>query len=113
MTGIREKAQNLLECFHSVVCGPMQTSTHNGERYFVTFVDEASGRIALSLLQGKHQVLENFASYRHKAEREMGKNIKTLRSDGGGEYVNEKTKGYLVEAKIIKITTPPYTPAQN
>ena len=113
MTGTREKAQNLLECIHSDVCGPMQTMAISGERYFATFVDEASGRIAVTLLTNKHQVLENFAIYRRRAEKDTGKNIKKLRTDGGGEYVNKKFTAYLEEAGIAKITTPAYTPAQN
>ena len=113
MTGTREKAQDLLACVHSDICGPMQTTTHSGERYFVTFVDEALGRIAVSLLKEKHQVLENFATYRRRAEKETGKNIKKFRTDGGGEYLNTKTRAYLDEAGIVKVTTPPYTPGQN
>ena len=44
MTETREKVNDLLECIHSDVCGPMQTPTLSGELYFVTFVDEASGK---------------------------------------------------------------------
>ena len=113
MTGTREKAKDLLECVHSDVCGPMQASTHSGDQYFVTFVDEASGRIAVALLIHKGHVLENFAKYRRRAETETGKNIKRFRTDGGGEYLNAKTTAYLDDAGIVKVTTPPYTPAQN
>ena len=113
MTGTREKTKDLLECVHSDICGPMQTTTLSGERYFVTYVDEASGRIAVALLKEKGQALENFAAYRHRAEKDTGKNIKRFRTDGGGEYLNAKTKAYLEEAGIVKVTTPPYTPAQN
>ena len=73
MTGTREKVKDLLQCVHSDICGPMQAQTHSGERYFATFVDEASGRIAVALLKGKHQVLENFMVYRNRAEKETGK----------------------------------------
>ena len=113
MTGSREKAHDLLECVHSDVCGPMQTATITGERYFVTFVDEASGRIAVALLKEKHQVLENFKIYRRRAEKDTGKSIRRLRTDGGGEYLNTKFGAYLEQEGIVKVTTPPYTPAQN
>ena len=113
MTGTREKTENLLQNIHSDVCGPMETPTLTGERYFVTFIDEASGRLAVSLMRSKADVLENFTAYRQRAEKDTGRQIKCLRSDGGGEYVNRRFTTYLREAGIVKVTTPPYTPAQN
>ena len=113
MTGSREKAQELLECVHSDVCGPMQTATITGERYFVTFIDDASGRIAVALLKEKQQVLENFKIYCRRAEKDTGKSIRKLRTDGRGEYLNTKFGAYLEQEGIVKVTTPPYTPAQN
>ena len=113
MTGKREKTTNLLENIHSDVCGPMETAAIDGERYFVTFIDEASGRLAVSLLHSKGDVFENFIAYRQRAEKDTGKEIKSFRTDGGGEYMNNKFHTYLREAGIVKITTPPYTPAQN
>ena len=91
----------------------MQTPTTTGERYFVTFIDEASGRVAATLIRNKDEVLENFAVYRQRAEKDTGREIKTLQSDGGGEYMNTKFNTYLRDAGIVKVTTPPYTPAQN
>ena len=41
---------NLLENINSDVCGPMETVAIDGEKYFVTFIDKASGRLAVSLL---------------------------------------------------------------
>ena len=80
---------------HTDVCGPMQTATLSGEHYCVTFIDEASGRIAIALLWHKGEVFENFVAYRGRAEKETGKVIKTLRSDGGGEYINAQFLKYL------------------
>ena len=113
MTGMRVKTVNLLENIHSNVCGPMETPTLAGERYFVTFIDEASGHLAVSLIRSKAEVLENFMLYRQRAEKDTGREIKTLRTDGGGEYMNRRMETYLQEAGIVKVTTPPYTPAQN
>ena len=83
----------------------MKTLALSGERYFTTFVDEASSRIAVALLTNKHQVLENFAIYRRRAEKDTGKNIKRLRTDGGGEYLNKEFTACMEEAGIAKITT--------
>ena len=91
----------------------MEPPAVRGERYFVTFIDEASGRLAISFLYSKGDVFENFITYRQRAEKETGKEIKSFRTDGRGEYMNNKFHTYLREAGIVKITTPPYTPAQN
>ena len=113
MTGMREKVKDLLECKHSDVCRPMQTPTLSGELYFVTFVDEALGRLAVTLLHLKAEVFKNFAVYCQHAEKETGKAVRSLCSDGGGEYMSEKFLTYVCEAGIVKKPTPPYTPAQN
>ena len=113
MTGKREKTTNLLENVHSDVCGSMETPAVSMERYFVTFIDEASGRLAVSLLHSKGHVFENPIAYRQRAEKDTGKEIKSFRTYRGGEYMNNKFHTYLLEAGIVKITTPPYTPAQN
>ena len=113
MTGKRKKVENLLECIHSDVCRPLQTPTLSSEPYFVTFVVEVSGRLAVALLRSKAEVFENFAVYRQRAEKDTAKTVRSLRSDGGGEYMSEKFLTYLRVAGIVKHTTPPYTPAQN
>ena len=112
-TGIREKAEEILEVVDSDLCGPMQTIGLSGERYFITFIDEASGRVSLSLLRTKDEALTAFQVYRARAERTSGRQIKSFKSDGGGEYLNKKFRTYLEEAGIHRIVTPPYSPAQN
>jgi len=112
-TGKRQKAEELLEVVHSDVCGPMQVSTISGERYFVTFIDEKSGRIAVTLLKNKSEVLGVFQAYRVRAEKEAGREIKTFRPDGGGEYTSEEFKTYLRSCGIVHSISPPYTPAHN
>ena len=113
VTGTSEKTTNLMENIHSDICGPMQTATFTNERYFVTFVDEASGRIAVALWQNKAEAFEKFVSYRNRAEKDTGKQIKTLRRDGGGEYLNRTFLAYLRNAGIVKQTTTPYSPSQH
>ena len=98
VTGTREKTTNLMENIHSDICGPMQTATFTNKRYFVTFIDEASGRIAVALLQKKAEALDKIVSYRNRAEKDTGKQIKTLRTDGGCEYLNRNFLAYLRNA---------------
>jgi len=84
-----------------------------GERYFTTFIDERSGRIAISLLRQHSEVFEQFREYQAKVERETGKRIEHLRCDGGGEYTGHGFRNYLAENGITHRITPPYTPEHN
>src|SRR5437773_7068442 len=57
-------------------------------------------------------VLERFREYKPEVEKQTGKSIKRLRTDGGGEY--EKWMGaHLKGSGIIHETTAPYSPDQN
>ena len=112
-TGTREKTAQILQVVHSDICGPMQVSTITGEKYFITFIDEKSGRIAVTLLQRKDQALEAFQAYQSRAEKEAGRKIEALRTDGGGEYARQHFQRYLKSSGIVHRVSPPYTPSQN
>ncbi|GJV84944.1 retrotransposon protein, putative, ty1-copia subclass [Tanacetum coccineum] len=46
-------------------------------------------------------------------ENQLGKTIKALRSDRGGEYISQEFKDYLKANGIVQQLTPPYTPQHN
>jgi len=112
-TGTREKATEILERVHSDICGPMQAPSLNGEMYFITFIDEMSGRVSISLLHSKDGALQAFEAYRARAEKACGKGIKALRSDGGGEYISRGFRKYLAESGIQHMISTPYNPSDN
>ena len=57
-------------------------------------------------------MLEKFDEYKLEVEKQTGKEIKRLRTDGGGEY--EKWMGlHLKGSGIIHETTAPDSPDQN
>ena len=64
-----EKATELLSVVHSDICGPMQAAGMNGERYFISFTDELSGRVRITLLNNKDGALAAFQAYRFRAEK--------------------------------------------
>lgn len=47
------KAEELLERIHSDVCGPMEKASIGGNRYFVTFIDEASRKVFVEFLKNR------------------------------------------------------------
>nr|GEY90196.1 zinc finger, CCHC-type [Tanacetum cinerariifolium] len=48
-----------------------------------------------------------------QVENQLGKTIKSLRSDRGGEYMSQEFLDHLKEHGIIAHRTPPYTPQNN
>jgi len=56
-TDVRVTAEKVLEVIHAHLCGHMQTIGLSGKQYFITFLDETSGRVSLSLLRTKDAAL--------------------------------------------------------
>ena len=112
-TGEWRKCEKILDTIYTDICGPMAVEGLIGERYFATFIDEKAGRIAISLLKQKSAVVERFKEYQAKVERETGKRIRYLRSDGGGQYAGHSFQHYVAEKGITHRVTSPYTQRHN
>nr|GFB57178.1 retrotransposon protein, putative, Ty1-copia subclass [Tanacetum cinerariifolium] len=65
------------------------------------------------LLKRKHEVFETFKVFKNEVENQLGKTIKALRSDRGGDYISQEFKDYLKACGIVQHLTPPYTPQHN
>ena len=102
-----------LQLVHSDVCGPMQTESFGGQKYFVTFIDDYSRCCAVYLMRNKSEVLEKFKEFEASATNESNQRIGTLRTDNGGEYVAHEFEAYLKSKGIKHELTVPYSPEQN
>jgi len=63
LTGERKRCEEILRTIHTDICGPMPIEGLMGERYFVIFIDEMSGRMVIPLLKQKSEVFERFKEY--------------------------------------------------
>ncbi|GKC28562.1 retrotransposon protein, putative, ty1-copia subclass [Tanacetum coccineum] len=108
-----ERAKDLLGLIHTDVCGPFRTVSRQGASYFVTFTDDFSRYGYVYLLKHKHEVFETFKVFQKEVENQLGKTIKSLRSDRGGEYISQEFLDHLKEHGIIAHRTPPYMPQHN
>ncbi|GJR01453.1 retrotransposon protein, putative, ty1-copia subclass [Tanacetum coccineum] len=108
-----ERAKDLLGLIHTDVCGPFRTMSRQGASYFVTFTDDFSRYGYVYLLKHKHEVFETFKVFQKEVENQLGKTIKSLRSDRRGEYMSQEFLDHLKEHEIIAHRTPPYTPQHN
>jgi len=95
---------------------------HGGYKYFITFIDDYSRFGWIDLLQEKSSSLDAFKSFKAAIELKIGKKIKCVRSDKGGEYYDicdeirrnpEPFTIYLDECGIQAQYTMPDTPQQS
>ena len=77
--------KELLELVHTDVCH-VDTKSHAGSQYFVTFIDDHSRKPWASPLKTKDQILSVFKEFNTRVERETGWKLKAVRADNGGEY---------------------------
>ncbi|GKC78709.1 retrotransposon protein, putative, ty1-copia subclass [Tanacetum coccineum] len=80
-THASERDDDLLGLIHSDVCGSFRTTSKEGANYYVTFTDEFKNK--------------------------LGKTIKALRSDRGGEYLSQEFLDHLKSHRIVSQLTIP------
>ena len=102
-----------LQLVHTDVCGPMQTKSFGGSRYFITFTDDYSRCCKVYFLKEKSEALEKFKEFKASVETESGQSIKALRADRGGEYLSEEFSCYLKKYGIRAELTAAHSPQQN
>ena len=83
-----ERVSELLELIHSDVCEPMSTTAIGGYQYFVTFTDDLSRYGYIYLMRHKSETFEKLKEFQNEVENQLGKTIKLLQSDRGGEYTS-------------------------
>eukprot|EP00253_Pinus_taeda_P027289 PITA_27289 len=65
------------------------------------------------LEQKKDQTLTKFCEFKALVEKELGKKIKALRSDNGGEYVSQEFKDFCAAEGIKRELMAPHNAQQN
>lgn len=101
------------ELIHTDVEGPIQVPSTSGSLFYVLFIDDYSGMRIVYFMKNKSEVFKNLKSLLCKMISETGKTIRTLRSDGGGEFMSEEMKVWMTEKGIRHETSIAYTPQQN
>ncbi|PKU80502.1 Retrovirus-related Pol polyprotein from transposon TNT 1-94 [Dendrobium catenatum] len=102
-----------LELVHSDVWGPSPVPSHQGFRYYLILVDDYSRFVWLFPLMLKSDVFNTFKQFVTFIERQTNRKLKVLRTDGGGEFVNQNFQSFIKAAGILHQTSCPYTPEQN
>ena len=71
LKGIKSKEK--LQLVYTDVCGPMQTQSFGGSRYFITFTDDYSRICKTFFLRKKSEALQKFKEFKIAVEIESGK----------------------------------------
>ena len=109
----RNRANDLLDIVHTDLNGPHSTTGINGEKYFLTFIDDYSKAARVYTLKSKTEVYDCFIEYINTVENITGKRIKRLRCDNGKEYINKDINRLAREKGIIIDPCPPYVHQLN
>ena len=91
----------MLDLVHTDVCGPFRSATRDGKRYYVTFTDDFSRYGYVYLIKHKSETFEVFKEFQNEVENQLGKKIKVLRFDRGGEYLSIKFFDHLRDCGIV------------
>ena len=82
-------------------------------RYYISFVDNAACYCWVQLLSSKSDAVQATIEIISKIETHNDCRVKSLRTNNGGEYLNEKFSKYLDLKGINHDLTPPYSPESN
>ena len=108
------KTTRKLQLVHSDVCGPMPVQSFSGARYFVTFIDDYTRCVKVYFIKHRSQVLEKLKEFQATATNdEAGRQIGTLHTDNGGEYMSTDFQEYLKKKGIKHETSVAHCPQQN
>jgi transposase InsO family protein len=64
-------------------------------------------------MQKKDQTFSKLSEFKALVEKELGKQVKALRSDNGGEYISNEFKDFYSREGIRRELIAPHNPQQN
>ena len=105
-----------LDRIHMDLVGPISVvSHHGGFRYFQSCIEVSTRLSVVSLLKNKSEALTVSRVVIAQLESESGKRLKTLRTDGGGEYNSTEWRAFatIPGHEFDHQFTAPYSPQQN
>lgn len=110
-TGYR--ASHPLELVHGDICGPITPATPGCKRYVFVLVDDCTRYMWTVLLERKSEAYEKFKTFKKLAEQETKTEMKTFRTDRGGEFMSQEFISFCEKSGINRHLTAPYSPQQN
>jgi transposase InsO family protein len=110
--GTRERATAPGQLMHADVCGPIETKSAQGYRYFVLFKDDFSRYRYVYFLREKSEVASKLEQMLAEVKT-IGHNVKEILSDNGLEFNIEAVRLTLNRYGIRQRLVTTYTSQQN
>ncbi|KAG6477308.1 hypothetical protein ZIOFF_066561 [Zingiber officinale] len=102
-----------LERIHSDLMGPTKTTSYSEGNYMLLFVDDYSRFTWVYFVKHKPETFSIFLDFKKIVEGELGRKIKTLRIDNGGEFCSNEFLSFCRDNGIKRELSCPDTPQQN
>lgn len=94
------KARQPMDIVSTDVCGPLNPASHNGKKYFLTFIDHYTHFTMCYFLETKNEVFVHFKNCISMVENQFNRRPVHLMCDNGGEYVSHDFKNFCLEKGI-------------
>ena len=107
------KLEYPLDMVHSDLMGKICPTSNGGAQYILTFTDDFSRYLRVYFLAKKSETFDKFLQFKAEAENFQGTKLKSIQTDGGGEYCSDKFESFLKQNGIVHRKTVPYCPQQN
>lgn len=107
------RSRRPLELIYMDICGPIEPEGRDGQRYFLSIVDDFSRKVSIFPIFYKSDAFSTFKRFQTRAERYLNSKILSVRTDNGGEFCNYEFEEYFKDLGIKFEKTNPYTPEQN
>ncbi|GJU12028.1 zinc finger, CCHC-type containing protein [Tanacetum coccineum] len=87
------------------LCGPISPATESGKKYMFLLVDDCTRYMWVYFLKSKDEAFETFKEFKLKVENEVGKKLRSFRTDRGGEFTSReftRSKAYRLFDPVTK-----------
>ncbi|GBN71268.1 Retrovirus-related Pol polyprotein from transposon TNT 1-94 [Araneus ventricosus] len=105
--------KSVLDKVYMDLWGPAPVNSLGGSKYFLSIIDDFSRKIDVFTLKSKSEVFSIFKEYLSRVQRELGKKLKSVRTDNGMEFCHKDFETFLKDLgnKIERASF--YTPELN
>lgn len=110
---VSEKPSHPRDVIVTDVCGAIRTQSLGGSKYFVTFTCASTDYTEVVALKLKSDCKSELMKFIIKCKTQFGNFPKIIRSDRGGEYMDDELQSFLETNGIIPQFTVARCPEQN
>jgi hypothetical protein len=107
------RVEGILDLVHSDVCGPMSSPSLSVCLYYVIFIDDYSRKCWIYFLKAKSDTFDKFKECKAFDEMQIGKHIRILRINHGGEFESLQFEDFCKSTGINRQLTVPYNLKKN